>query len=183
MKKHFYLSTLLFLAVTLKSCDWFEDVSTKDVTFATEISTELHASQENSNIILEELVLDPLSDEDFAQYKEDIKELEITAIGFIINQVNSSSESLRFTGKLEYSEGSGSKILLANLHDVDLTSLAALGEEQSFDVSTEQISNLVRIFKNQNSVTLYLSGELSEIPADFDMEVIAHINATAEVGI
>lgn len=183
MKKYFYLSTLLFLAITLKSCDWFEDVSTKDVKFATEISADLHVNQEDSQIISEVLTLDPLSDEDFAQYKEDIKEIEITDIGFIISQVNATSESLRFTGKLEYSEGSGSKIVLANLENVDLNALAALGEEQSFGISSEHISNIVRIFKSQNSLTLYLSGELSELPADFDMEVIAHVNATAEVGI
>lgn len=181
MKRPFYVIAFAFFALTLNSCDWFEDATTKDVNFESDVSVEFNANQQDSKTVVEELILDPLTDEDILQYKDDIKNLEITGFGYIVKGFNSASETLTFSGKLEYSEGAGSKKLLATFTNVDIKSLAASGIEQSLSVPATEVSNIVRIFENHNGITLHLSGELSDIPADFDMEIISHLKVKAEV--
>jgi hypothetical protein len=177
------IGTFAMLAFTLNACDWFEDKATKDISFNSDLSVDLYAEQNDSALMTEEFLLDPLSDEEILEYKDDIKDIEVTSLGFIVSDVDLSGSNLLFSGQLEYSEGVGDKKLLAAFSDLDLSALAESGVEHAVAIPDSEVENIVRIFKDNNAVTLYLSGELNNIPASFQLEVIAHLKVTAEIGI
>lgn len=189
MKKHESMNTFLkigtftMLAFTLNACDWFEDKATKDIHFNSNLSVDLYAEQTESAQMTEEFILDPSSDEQILEYKDDIKDIEITSLGFIASNVAHSESNLLFSGTLEYSEGAGSKKVLTTFNNLDLTALAESGVEQTVEIPASEVDNIVKVFKDNNAITLYLSGEVNQIPASFDLEVIAHLKVTAEIGI
>lgn len=181
MKKITYILIFGVALLSLNSCDWFDDVTTKDISFNTVLPVLLHVNQDEEGEVYEEIVLDPLSDDEFKQYKNDIKNIEVTSLSYKLNQLKSDHEDLKFNGKIEYKIGAKNKALLAELTNVDIKALAATENEQNLAVPSADLAEIVAAFKDHNEVTLYISGDLSEVPADFKMEITAKLKVQAEV--
>lgn len=183
MKKIIYVLIFGVASFTLNSCDWFDDVTKKDVNFNTDLAVDLHIEQEEEGEITEKIVLDPLSDEDFSQYKNDIKKIEITSLNYRVSDLKTDHESLIFNGKIEYTIGAGNKIPLITLEDLDIKSLNASGQEEAFEVPAAALVAIVKAFESHNEVALFLSGTFSEVPVDFHMEITAKLKVQAEIEI
>lgn len=181
MKKLVYVLIFGVASLSLNSCDWFDDVTKKDVNFTADLPVLLHVVQNEEGEITDEIALDPLSDDEFDRYKDDIKNIEITSLSYKISELKSDHQDLKFDGKIEYKIGAKNKASLANLTGVDIKSLAASGAEQNIEIPSAALAEIIKAFEDHNEVTLFLSGKLSEVPVDFKMEIIAKLKVQAEV--
>lgn len=183
MKRLIYVLIFGVSAFTLNSCDWFDDVTTQDIKFSTNLSFDAHVNQEVEGEFNEVITFDALEDEEILRYKDDVKKIEVSRLSYKISQLNSDHEELIFDGKLEYKIGAGPKLPLAELNGVDIKVLAANGEETDLNVPSGILSELMETFESYNQVTIYVTGTLSEVPADFHMEIKTDLTVTAEVEI
>lgn len=183
MRKLIYVLIFGVSVISLNSCDWFDDVTTKDVNFTTDLSFDAHIDQESEGEINEVIVFDPLEDEEILQYKDDIKKIEVTGLSYKISQLNTDHDALLFDGKLEYKIGGGPQLPLVELKNLDIKALAESGKETQFNVPANILSELMKTFESYNKVTIYVTGALNEVPADFHMEIKANLKVTAEVEI
>ncbi len=183
MKKLIYVLIFGVSTITLNSCDWFDDVTKKDINFTTDLSFDAHIDQESEGEINETIIFDPLEDDQILRYKEDIKKIEVTGLSYKISQLNTEHDEQLFDGKLEYQIGAGPRLPLAELKNLDIKALAASGEAIQFNVPANILSILMDTFESYNKVTIYVTGTLSEVPTDFRMEIKANLKVTAEVEI
>lgn len=180
MKKSIYALTFVVLALTLHSCDWFEEATSPDFSFNTPLSVELEVETEASQVDTA-IVLDPLEDDQIAEYKDDIKGMEVKSIGFKVKDLSSDHEALIFNGDLKVSIGAGAPITLSSLEDIDIKALADSGEETTLDVPSDVLEDIAKVLESKTEVTLYLSGSLSDAPSNFTLELIADLKVTTEV--
>ena len=183
MKKLIYVLIFGVSTIALTSCDWFDDVTKKDVNFTTDLSFNAHIDQESEGEINETIVFNPLEDDQILRYKDDIKKIEVLGLSYNISQLETEHDAQLFDGKLEYKIGAGPRLLLTELKGVDIKALAASGEETALNVPANILSIFMETFESYNEVTIYLSGTLSEVPTDFRMEIKANVKVTAEVEI
>lgn len=183
MKKLIYVLIFGASVITLNSCDWFDDVTTRDINISTSLSYDAHVNQEEEGEFNEVIIFNALEDEEILRYKDDVKQIEVLGLTYKISQLESDHEELIFDGKLEYKIGAGPKLPLAELKGVDIKALAASGEETDVDVPANILSLLMQTFESYNEVTIYVTGTLSEVPADFHMEIKTDLKVTAEVEI
>lgn len=183
MRKLIYVLIFGVSAITLNSCDWFDDVTTKDINFTTDLSFDAHVNQEVEGEFEETITFDASENEEIRRYKDDVKKIEVLGLSYKVSQLNTDHEELIFNGKLEYKIGAGPKLPLAELNNVDIKALAASGEETDLDIPSNILTVLMETFESYNKVTIFVTGTLSEVPADFHMEIKTDLKVTAEVEI
>lgn len=183
MRKLIYVLIFGVSAITLNSCDWFDDVTTKDINFTTDLSFDAHVNQEVEGEFEETITFDASENEEIRRYKDDVKKIEVLGLSYKISSLYTEHEEQLFNGKLEYQVGASPKLTLAELKDVDIKALEASGEEIQLDVPANVLSELMDTFESYNKVTIYVTGTLSEVPTDFRMEIKADLKVTAEVEI
>lgn len=167
MKKRTIAVSLLSLVLILSSCQKIKDILTTkiDADFSLSLPVEISSSplKSTAGTFLSTSTLDPLSDEDLAQYKDKIKSFELTGLTGTISEL-SADVTLTNTRLLVNTDSNSAEWNFTNL---PLTN----GTVITFDNTTSQWAKINEILDEQKVITITFSGTSSQTGVTFNLEV------------
>ncbi|MCX6226441.1 MAG: hypothetical protein NTV01_17110 [Bacteroidia bacterium] len=177
MKKRTIALSLLFTVLILSSCKKINDALTvkinTDFTVNLPVTSSSPVLKSPTAAFLSTATLDPLSNEDLAEYKDRINGFEVTGMTGTIS--NLSANVTLTDVKLKVS--TPSKSTEWNFANLPLTN----GSAVTFDNSASQWTKINEILGEQKEVTVTFSGNASQTNVTFNLQVTFTTVVTAKV--
>ena len=172
-----------FLGSSL-SCDLFDKAD--DITFDVEIKhtfviDENFDSNGNPVSYFDSDLIDPNQNDEFAKYKDKIKELTINEVTYTVTNYDPSSSGTLFTngmGSFSASAGTGSAFASAALGFQNIP--GSVGGSYSLDYSTSDLQQIAQNLKDLQAVYFQVSGTFDSTPVAFSVPVTLHCTIKAD---
>lgn len=180
MKKAIHLAILVILAGTITSCEkikgWF------DVEGESSLSTNLYIDimessmkSTNSFDFYEEAFINPLADEDIAEYEENIKKIEATKIAAKVTSVNKENVIFEKGTKIAVKGSVYVEWTLAEPWNVTVGDVISLDDEQTLNL----YQKVTGMLTNLETLTIIADGTCNQEGVSVTLEVGIDIKYTA----
>jgi hypothetical protein len=173
-KLAFYSLLMLFIF----SCDEVEKLA--DIDFPVTLVKSLPVDVTSTDEMTATIVLDATTNTEIQKYINNIKGYKVTELLFAIENYSADSQDeIYFDGALGFSKKSEDQASdKCEVSPLNVTHVAGTGD---FEISTctaivDEISNLL---KQDNAVNIYMIGEFTKAPLEFDLKVTATVTVTA----
>lgn len=170
------LFLLAFVALVTPGCEKAKDLL--DVKFKADFKTDLNVDIPAGTLrslnasFYEEATIDPNSNSDFAQYANNIKDIQINGVTAKVLAIN-KNVTLTSTNLTVSSTGLNSGVWTYSNLPITVGTELTLGNENG------QWDNVQAILNSQNVFTVVLSGEADQDDVQFTLEVTISTTITA----
>jgi hypothetical protein len=163
------------------ACGLVQDITTKDLDTALEVSMPVFLGEKSPTSIATEDIINANSNPDIRDNRKKIKSIKIEKIRLqILNY--SGTPSTTISGTFSFSEvGSQSRTLLANYQNLNLSQLSASGEIIDLQANTTAYDRIAQLLDDPGQLMVYADGSITEVPTYFDLKVI--FQTKVKVGI
>lgn len=178
MKKSSLSILTAIVCLFLFSCDEIKDLV--DITFDTTLEQAMPVAVVSTNQMSTSIVLDATVDPEIEQYKNNIKDYEITKLQFAIeNYVAPTEDEIYFNGVIGFgSKSSTSPTSSCNIEFYNITHVADTGPSE-FTECTQKANEVADLLLTDNGLKIYMVGTFSRAPVTFDLKVTIDVEITA----
>lgn len=179
--KVFNPANLIMLAIVMFTCS-FSGCDPDDVTFNTALEGTIAVSEtsEGTNVAFSEtLNIDATADETVEKYKNKINGFTVKSVGITIDDFD-GSEACLFNGTVAFAEkGATTTDLSFAVSDLSPYTLAQSGETLTLDISEGDLQTMAEWLEDDQAITIFFDGTLSETPVAFDVNVVVSVGVSA----
>lgn len=177
--KNFTKCAFFTLLISMNfSCDEIEKLA--DIDFTVTLEKTLPVEVTSTDEMTTTVVLDATTDPDIKEYINNIKGYKITKLLFAIENYQAQTEDeIYFDGSLGFSKKTENQATVnCAVSPLNITHVAGTGD---FEISTctAIVNGISAVLTADDAVKIYMTGEFTDQPLNFDLKVTATVTVTA----
>ena len=168
--------SLLFASIFIVGCEEDDEFTTIDLNTSIKRSVGIVIPDSTQTDYSQDLLIDPISNEELRQYRNQLESLTINKISFKIIDFNGSPEAA-FEGTIQFE---GSSVVL----ELPRTKLRETADNEvvtTLQVTNELLNEVSTLFSGLNPVKATTHGTIYNGPADFELEISVGVKAEVKI--
>jgi predicted transcriptional regulator len=172
MKITIKTSALFLIFISMISCSELDKLTEFDIT--KNFSTSINVSASEANSFSESTIIDISSNEEIKKNLDLIQNITINSLTFKIDDFSGADNTI--VTQASISIGS------FNISISDINLKQSLDDSTVYEISNStELNAIATLLKNSHSVTIVLSGEVSNIPTNFKVTLNLDTTVTVDV--
>ena len=178
MRNSLKMAFYTLLIVLFFSCDEIESLA--DIDFPVTLTKSHPFEVTTTDEMTTTIVLDATTNSEVKKYVNNIKSYRVTELLFAIeNYAAESQDDIFFDGVMGVSKKSENQpSSTCQVNDLNITQKA---KEGNFEITncSDVVNKMSSLLKQENAINIYLIGEFTKAPLEFDLKVTATVTVTA----